>query len=244
MSLSLALITQTREELASLAVLLAKNINPEALLDAAAPIIWSNYGSYNAGKSLVAETAASHISGDDVRGYFESEAGMFGFDSEFHSYRDDQNRQYQFADIFFPWSGGLFPHRKRQQRELVPKLIEGQTSGGILFIHNAPEAARENGASLEMNILERRKFSDAFNANARQMPAFGNRTLKRLGLKQEYKAASRSGDKSWIRAIDLTIHNPDIFVPEFIAKLDDVAGVKHLLSESLYESDSPIPTDL
>lgn len=240
MSLSLALITKTREELAALAILMAENIKPEALLDAAAPIIWSNYGSYNAGKSLVAETAASHLSGDDVRGYFESEAGMFGFDSEFHSYRDGLNRQYQFADIFFPWAGGLFSQRKNHQRDLVPKLIEGQTSGGIVFIHNAPEAARENGASLEMNILERRKLSHGFNANARQMPAFGNRTLKRLGLKQDYKAACRNGDKNWIRLVDLTIRNPDIFVPEFMQKLDDVCAVKHLLSESLAESDSSI----
>lgn len=243
-TLSTALITNTREQLATLATTIAANIKPEALKDIRNPFIWSNYGSYNAGKSLVAETAASHLAGEDIRGYFESEAGMFGFDSEFHSYRDGNGWQFQFCDIYFPWSGGIFGQRKNQQRNLVPKIVESQTGNGIAFIHNAPEAARDNGAAIEMHIRSRRKFSDFFNANARNMPAFAKRSLKRLDLHGDYKSACSTSDRNWIRLVEISIRKHGLFNPEFLDNFENTEDIKALLNESLYESTNPEILDL
>lgn len=234
--ISAAFITKTRGELARLAIAIAKNIQPDAIQRANAPFIWSNYGSYDAGKSLIAEEVTSHLAGENVKGYFESEAGMFGFDSEFHSFRDNQGRQFQFCDIYFPWDGGLFSKRLQHQRDLIPEIKRGQTSGGIIFLHNAPLAARENGPAIEMNIRTRRKITDAFNANARQMPAFANRSLTTLGLKKDYHQALREGDRSWVRLVEITIHKSEVFNATFLKNFSDRDTIKTILSESSCES--------
>ncbi|MFP4314487.1 MAG: hypothetical protein ACLFR0_09220 [Alphaproteobacteria bacterium] len=240
-SLSVAFMTATRSELAAVAQTLAANIRPESLFNPEKPVIWSNHGSHNAGKSLIAEELTSAITGESVHGYFENEAGMFGFDSEFHSYRDDLGRQFQFCDIYFPWSGGVFSQRLRQQRNLVPKILEGQTSGGIVFLHNAPQAALENGADIEIRIRSRRKFSDYANQNARQMPAFARKSLNKLGLRQEYRKAVRKNGKDWVRLVETTIHNPDIFKAEFIHGLKMATAMTREMRESAQESRNHSP---
>lgn len=235
--LHIAFITRTRDDLVGLSRTLANNLNSDALDNADYPILWSNHGSYNGGKSLVADTVTSQLSSEDVQGYFESEAGMFGFDSEFHSFRDSKGRQYQFADIYFPWAKSRFINRREKlQRNLLTKILNGQTTGGIIFVHNAPKVAREYAADIEISIQNRRKLSHFFNSNAREMPAFARKSLNRTGLKLYYNRAKAQGYDDWLKLVELTIHNRDIFVPKFIEKLRAVEEIRRQIRESKHES--------
>lgn len=241
--LHIAFITRTRDDLVGVSRILANNLRQASLDDPENPILWSNHGSYNSGKSLVADTVASQLSGEDVQGYFESEAGMFGFDSEFHSFRDSKGHQYQFADIYFPWAKSRFINRREKlQRNLLPKILNGQTTGGIIFAHNAAKVAREHAADIEMSIRNRRKLSDFFNSNAREMPAFARKSLNTTGLKPYYNRAKAQGYDDWLKLVELTIHNPDIFAPEFIEKLRTVEGINQQIRESKRESFIPSAT--
>lgn len=238
--LSIAFITRTRADVVGVSETLATNLKTDALNNPENPILWSNHGSYNSGKSLVAETVASYLSGEDVRGYFESEAGMFGFDSEFHSFRNKAGQQYQFCDIYFPLEKSRFVNkREKLQRKLFPDLLKGQTAGGIIFVHNAAKVAREYGADIDINIRNRRKFSDFFNANARDMPAFARKSLNRTGQKPSYDRAKAQGYDGWLKLVELTIHNPDIFVPEFIEKFRTVERISQQIRESKRGSLNP-----
>lgn len=235
--LSVAFITSTRDDLVGVSRTLAQHIKPEALNDADNPILWSNWGSYNGGKSLIAEESASFLTGETIKGYFESEAFMFGFDSEFHSFFDNQDRQFQFADIYFPLANGkLFGTREKLQRDLLPSIIDGQRKGGVIYVHNANEPALDFGADIEICLKSKRRMRDWFNNNARKMPVFGKRSLTQAGLQRDFDFAKKQGRRPWIKLVELTIHNPDIFTSEFIHTLRFTEELRCKMRESKGES--------
>lgn len=222
MSISTAFITRTREDLVHLSRDLTDNLISLTLTPSDHAHIWSIYGSHESGKSLVAETIASTLTGEIVEDYFEDDPQIFGFQGTAHSYFDDQaQRQYQFWDILAARPRRRPQEREQHQKDLIARILEVQEREGIIFIHNAPEAARTFRPTLEISITQERKLSNLFNPHARLMPDLNNKMLRSLNLKDDFYQAKRTPNESpMIRLVQMTIHHPEIFAPDFTKHLE------------------------
>ena len=222
MSINANFITRTREDLLRLSHDLANNLVSCVLKPSEHPHIWSIYGSYMAGKSLIAETVASTLTGENIKGYFEDEPLIMGFQGTAHSYFDDRaNRQYQFWDILSARPKCTPLERQRRQKEIISRISDVQEREGIIFIHNAPEAARKFLPAVEISITQKRKITDVFNPHARVMPCFNSKQSRDLNLRHDFKLAHKTaGEPAMIRLVQINIHNPDIFAEDFTKRLE------------------------
>lgn len=216
MTIKTTFLTASRDDIIGLAQNLAQQLRPEALTNRSKAVLWSNSGSLNAAKSLLAEEMARSLEVAFTPNPFRHKPHS-GYSTAGHPFK-----QVQFYDIMFPHLAAWQYRRTQQyrQKQKISEALMQQKHGGIIFIHNAAQAARQFHPDIEMKILSRRRIRDFFNPVARFMPSFTESHLEQCGLRNEYtRTMERLGDSRWMRLHAITIHNPEIFKPDFIRQL-------------------------
>lgn len=237
MVLELSFITRTRDDLVAVSHMLADALTEEALSDPENPVLWSNWGGLDAGKSLISDMVVQGITGLD----------NVGFD---HLNFEHEGRQFQFVDndcVSRTVRGGKYEYQKARHLE----KIKQQHLAGIFFLHNSAYVARRAGADIEINLGKRflnpeapykstifNKFRRDFN---RRYMAVSERAIVKAGLSDQFETAmgkvkKPASSKNWVRFVQIKIYNPAIFKPEFIRQARMVAAMDHAMRFGLEEA--------
>ncbi len=201
-------VTATRDDLVEFSRALADGIAP-ARLGGGLPLIVSLSGTWNCGKSLVAEEIAGRISGISMN--FRKVRGQGG---AYHF----QFRELAYIQQVSPW-------REERQTQKIKEAIEDQKNRpGMIFIQNAAEAARPV-ADIEITLksstpLPFYEILPLDETNTPSLMPLSRAGIEGLSLRRSYRAALAQNGPDWVRAVHLAIRKPDCMIPGFAEHLE------------------------
>jgi hypothetical protein len=226
--LKIAFITRTRQELADTIRIIASNMKSDALVNSKKPILWSNHGTLGCGKRLIVDTVieeTTQIRPVRLLGgqYFSHGASTFILVDIFNGNPSNKNFQ-QTSTIDEVRTHFKFPPSELLIQSRLSQTQPNQASGGILFVHNAPEAARQRRVDVDLYLgkeLEEGTLCNGMNA----MPITSEK-LDEYQLSPLFRRSINSyGSEPWVRFVELTIHNSQIFNSSFIKKLKLISAM-------------------
>lgn len=210
MNISATFIARTRDDLIQVSRNLGANIRGEALSNPNEPILWSNHGTWRACKSLLVKEVIYSITNQETE---FSNYGSF----------ETNDRQFQFWDVPYPFDSNASA-RIAQQRAL-DTAQEKQHKAGIIFVHNAADIMQENSVDIDIKIQQ---MKDVPYVYRKSLPPLTHQGLWKSGLSDEFYRLSHD-QRQEAMLIEMKIHNPDIFKPEFIDQLQSVEALSRTM---------------
>lgn len=191
-------LTTTREDVFAIGHLLAAVFRPEALLDATSPLLFKVNGSLSSGKSIIFDTVRNDLLGADA--VF---TGDKGFDEYWQGRNSGRVMELSFLDAAHNFYGNAQLNNRTGREDT---FLSTRQRGGISFIQNSstPEAA-DVSLWLEAPAIY---WTEEVNTE----PVVGRRRLPddlRPAFQQAHQK-TRINDRSWVRYIEISVHNPAV----------------------------------
>ena len=216
MVLELSFVTLTRDDLVAVSHMLADALTEESLSDPNNPILWSNWGTWNCGKTLIVDEVTSRITG-------QANAAVRQY-SSLHTI--EPQRSYRLLDNFHEKEGVTEAQRFDKEKEGVAQGISNYS--GIFFVHNSPETAIEKGAAIDVELRTEKNIFWAEFRKSKVLKALDSPKIDSYRLSEKFKNALLENEE-WARLVVVQIHKPELFKPDFIHQAQMVSAMDHAM---------------